>query len=84
MEDDNKTISFESPPVETVFLNALEIESPDERATYIEKACTGNGPLHREVEQWFDSMADADDFFKSLTSLEITAKELVEILSDCP
>ena len=37
-------------PEKSIFLSAIEIESPAERAAYLDRACAGNAELRREVE----------------------------------
>jgi hypothetical protein len=43
-------MGLESASAKDVFLGAVEISSPDERAIYVDRACTGHDELRRRVE----------------------------------
>ena len=52
------------PPdqVKTIFGQALDIESPEERARYLDEACGGNAALRAEVQELLVAMGHAGDF----------------------
>jgi serine/threonine protein kinase/Flp pilus assembly protein TadD len=54
-----------SSSVETIFFAALGKEDAEERAAYLEAACTGDGDLRRVVERMLDAHPKASDFLES-------------------
>jgi len=44
-------MSSESPNAETVFAHAIEIASPEDRAAYLDRACTNDAGLRGEVDK---------------------------------
>ena len=55
---------------------ALEMK-PEDRASFLERACTGDAALRREVESLLDACHDAEDFIET-PAMEMTARELAE------
>ena len=51
--------------VETTFGEALEIPSADERASFLDRACAGDGDLRRQVEALLDAHFRAGQFLES-------------------
>jgi len=43
-------MGIESARAEDVFIAAVEITSPDERAIYVDRVCAGHDELRRRVE----------------------------------
>jgi serine/threonine protein kinase len=55
-----------APDLKAIFSQALELDSPAERARYLDDACGGDGPLRDEVESLLRAFAGAGDFLESL------------------
>lgn len=54
-----------SPPsVKTVFDRALEIESPADRAAYLDAACAGAPDVRHKVEELLRAYAEAGSFLE--------------------
>jgi serine/threonine protein kinase len=68
-------MSEESPNLESLFLSALEIESPQERAAFLARSCGDDASLQQQVERLLDSHRAAGSF------LEKPPQELERILS---
>ena len=51
-----------SAQVKTIFGQALEIESPNERCRYLDEACGGDAALRAEVQELLAAMGNAGDF----------------------
>src|SRR5690606_11169863 len=49
-----------------IFLEALERESPAERAAFVEESCRGDEPLRREVESLLAAHSDAGSVLDGL------------------
>jgi hypothetical protein len=49
---------------ETIFADAIEIESPLERAEYLAQACENNDTLRREVERLVQNHFGAGEFLE--------------------
>src|SRR5215467_11564874 len=59
---------------ETVFSEALEIESAEERRSYLDRACEGDIGLRQEVEKLITLHSQAGDFLESpAVNLDVTA-----------
>src|SRR5262245_60883911 len=59
---------------ETVFNEALEIESPAERRSYLDRACEGDIGLRQAVEKLITLHSQAGDFLESPTAnLDVTS-----------
>src|SRR5262249_14815484 len=41
----------EKPSIDSIFCSAIDIESPDERRTFVEQACGKDADLQRQVER---------------------------------
>src|SRR5215467_13123724 len=63
---------------DTVFAEAIEIASPEERALFLEKACAHDPELRREVEKL------VRDHFRAGAFLERPAAHLVATLDESP
>ena len=66
------------PNPETVFAQAIEIESPEERASFLDKACTNHPELRCEVEKL------VIDHFRAGEFLERPAADLVATVEEPP
>lgn len=55
----------QSPKLESVFLAALEIDSPEERAAYLDTACAHNEQLRADVEQMLAAQGKIGSFLES-------------------
>ena len=51
--------------IETIFGEALEISSAHERASFLDRACGGDGDLRRQVEALLDAHFRAGQFLES-------------------
>ena len=51
-------------PLEAVFFAALEKGSPEERAAYLDQACTDDPDLRRRVEKMLAAQSDAKSFLE--------------------
>src|SRR5262245_1675998 len=51
-----------SADVKTIFGRALEIETPGERAAYLDDVCAGDATLRTEVENLLATLGRAGDF----------------------
>ena len=49
----------------SIFLSALDIESNDERKSFLSRACGDNGALRQEVEKLLDHQNQAGSFLES-------------------
>ncbi len=58
-------MSQESPDVDAVFCAAVEIESADERAAYVERACAERPELRSRLEKLLDAHFRAGSFLES-------------------
>ena len=68
-------MSEESPNLESLFLSALEIESPQERAAFLARSCGDDASLQQQVQRLLDSHQAAGSF------LEKPPQELERVLS---
>ena len=57
-------MSEEPPDLESLFLAALEIESPDEQAAFLQRSCGENASLRQEVQRLLASNRAAGSFLK--------------------
>jgi serine/threonine protein kinase len=59
---------------ETVFSEAIEIQSPEERRSYLDRACQGDIGLRQAVEKLISLHSQAGDFLESpAVNLDVTA-----------
>ncbi len=58
-------MSENSPDLETIFLGALEKESPKERRAYLDKMCGQDDALRRQVEELLYANADMSNFLNA-------------------
>jgi tetratricopeptide (TPR) repeat protein len=59
---------------ETVFSEAIEIQSPEERRSYLDRACEGDMGLRQAVEKLITLHSQAGDFLESpAVNLDVTA-----------
>jgi eukaryotic-like serine/threonine-protein kinase len=59
--------------LEAIFLAALEVPTPDERAAYLESACRGDAALRQQVERLLAAQPKAADFLEQPAAGEATA-----------
>ncbi len=52
------------PSAKQIFFEALEKETPDQRATYLDQACRGNLELRKRVENLLAKHFQQDNFMK--------------------
>src|SRR5713101_9872427 len=65
------------PNPETVFAQAIEIESPEDRAAFLDQACTNHPEMRREVEKLVVDYFRAGEFLeKPVPALLATIDEL--------
>jgi serine/threonine protein kinase/tetratricopeptide (TPR) repeat protein len=57
-------MSAAAPDVKAIFSQALEIDSPADRAAYLDEACGANMALRGEVEELLVALSNAADFMK--------------------
>jgi len=84
MKHDDQTISSVSAKAHEVFLNSLEFKGRDKQLAFAENACQGDGALMRSVNKLFDSMNELGDFLEDNSHLRISAKDLLDTLSNLP
>ena len=58
--------------IESIFIAALEQESPDARAAYLEEACAGQPEVRARVEELLQADAGAGSFLNSLAGVAPT------------
>src|SRR5262249_46077466 len=63
---------------DTVFAQAIEIESPEERSVFLDKACASDPELRREVEKL------VRDYFRAGEFLERPAAQAVATVEEAP
>jgi hypothetical protein len=49
--------------VEAIFLSAMELNSPQERETYLQRECGEDADLRREVEELLNAAVEAEKVF---------------------
>ena len=59
---------------ESIFMEALKLPTPAERAAYLEQACGGDAELRHSVEQLLEAHVQAGDFFDFIPRVT-TAKQ---------
>jgi serine/threonine protein kinase/WD40 repeat protein len=69
-------MSSETPNAETLFVQAIEIESAAERAAYLDRACANDPALRLELEQL------VADHFRAGTFLENPAAQIADTLDE--
>lgn len=52
--------------VEDICLSALEIEPPDERKVFLDRACRGDEALRLAVDRWLALQSAVDKFFQGI------------------
>src|SRR5262249_1431446 len=61
---------------EAIFFAALEKDSPEERAAYLDEACAADPDLRRRVEKMLAAQAQAGNFLEQLAgNLDVTVEE---------
>ena len=71
----------ETQTAKAIFGSALEIDSPKERSTYLDRACGENPPLRGEVEALLKSLNDAGSFLEK-PPVEIDLPDIDPALSE--
>ena len=61
--------------VKTIFGRALEVQSAQERADYLDAACAGNALLRTEVEDLLGAIARAGDFLGGSSPADATVDQ---------
>ncbi len=69
---------------EDIYCSALEIQSPDERKAFLERACLGDAGLRSVVDKLLASQAGAEKFFQEGGVARLPMKELTQSLEDAP
>ena len=54
-----------NPQANEIFLEALDIRSPDDRLAFLDRACTGNAALRAQVESLLAASDQAGSFLES-------------------
>ena len=60
------------PDVKSIFGRALEIESPTDRAAYLDRACAGDGDVRAEIESLLSHVGQAGAFMGRAASSDAT------------
>ncbi len=58
-------MSENQPNIDEIFLAALEKQTPDERAEYLDAVCAGNVEVRQQVERLLDAHPKAANFMES-------------------
>lgn len=67
---------------EEIFLDAIQITSPEERAAYLDQACGNDTPLRARIEALIQSHEQAGEFLQQALTLQYDSKDdLYEIQS---
>ncbi len=53
-----------NPAANAIFLNALEIQTSEEREAYLAQACGGDASLHSQVQALLRAHAEAGSFLE--------------------
>ncbi|MBN2163120.1 MAG: serine/threonine protein kinase [Pontiellaceae bacterium] len=69
---------------EEIFCTALEIESDEDRKTFVEEQCTGDSDLLRQVRHMLASFEDSTRLFDSIQPTSFSVVELTETLATRP
>ena len=68
--------------IEAVFLRALEIQSPEERAAHLQQACAGDDVLRRRVERMLAAQPQLGSFLdQNAAEMVLTADPPAD---ECP
>jgi serine/threonine protein kinase len=62
---------------ESIFMEALQKETPQERAAFLERACAGNAKLRRGVDRLLWAHEQAGPFLQGVAGLAQTAEPVV-------
>ena len=65
----------EAPDIDSIFGEALECESTEARAAYLDQACAGDAELRRRVEKLLDAHARAGNFLESVAPGSVATLE---------
>src|SRR5262245_15486199 len=66
--------------LDSLFLAALEIESPEERAAFLGQSCGGDVALRKEVEKLLESHRVAGDFLEKPALRFEDGNDLADVL----
>ncbi len=69
---------------EDIFCSALEITPPDQRKSFLDRACSGDGALRSVVEKLLASQPDAENFFPEGGVARLPLAGLAKTFSETP
>ena len=70
--------------VEEIFCAALELEVPDERRAFLDRACAEDVKLRSAVEQMLASQADVEEFFREGSPALASTRAMSRAIADEP
>ena len=65
--------------IDSVFGNAIEIDTPEERMAYLDAACAGNETLRAEVDRLLQALEKAGTFMHRRSAVEVTTDKVPTI-----
>lgn len=72
-------MTTEESRVETIFFNALEKQSPEERAAYLEQACGADSELRRHVEDLIRAQPKLGEFLQGHAADALAAVDITTV-----
>lgn len=84
MNKDKQANHAASDQAGNIFFDALDFESIKERRAFLEKACSGDADLSRQVDSLFATLNELGNFLEDDSSLQISAKDLYDTISSFP
>ena len=84
MKNNNQTPKDQSAQADLIFIQALEIESEDERKAFLNEACSCDESLRCEVEKLFDLQTESQPLFQAGSPTLITAVDVVNTITNIP
>lgn len=82
MKNHNQHVSIPSARADAIFFEALGFEDENQRSAFVTNACSGSTSLRDEVDALFVSLSNVGDFLEDDAALQISAKDLYEVLSE--
>ena len=67
-----------------ICLSALEIEPPDERKVFLDRACRGDAALRLEVDRWLAMQPAADKLFQEIDVAGLLAEAFLHLPPHLP
>ena len=81
---EGQMIEVPTEKAEDIYYSALEIKSPDERSTFLERACRGDATLRALVDKLLASQVGAEKFFQEGGVARLPMGELAQSFTDMP